>query len=202
VSSELRAERHEELLLLTLHHPSGLPRITRSILRELLATLDEFERARAHGGIVITGSTQAFCAGAELEEIAALTATEARAFSEMGQTVMNRVANMPRPVVAAIRGYCMGGGFDLALACHARIATEDATLAHRGATLGLITGWGGTQRLSRLIGMSRAQEIFLTGRTISAVEAQQLGIIRSVVSVEQLLPRAFEIARIAAAAKA
>ncbi|MFZ0636678.1 MAG: enoyl-CoA hydratase/isomerase family protein [Candidatus Acidiferrales bacterium] len=195
MSSGLRATRHADIFLLTLEHPSGLPRLTREVLRELLCQLDALASATECAGIVITGSPQAFCAGAELEEIAALTPAGVRDFTDLGQSLMERIAKFPKPIVAAIRGYCMGGGFDLALACHTRIATDDAVFAHRGVTLGLITGWGGTQRLARLIGHARATEVFVTARAISAGEALRLGLLREVSTVEELLPHAIDLAR-------
>ncbi|MFZ0736272.1 MAG: enoyl-CoA hydratase/isomerase family protein [Candidatus Acidiferrales bacterium] len=195
MSSGLRATRHADIFLLTLEHPSGFPRLTREVLCELLCQLDALASATECVGIVITGSPQAFCAGAEIEEIAALAPGGGRAFSELGQSVMSRIANAEKPIVAAIRGYCMGGGFDLALACHTRIATDDAVFAHRGATLGLITGWGGTQRLARLIGRARATEVFVTARPISAGEALRLGLLREVTTADELLPHAIDLAR-------
>jgi enoyl-CoA hydratase len=195
VSSAVRASQYENAFLLSLNHPSGFPRLSCEVLRSLLRHLDEFESAREFPAMIVTGTEQAFCAGAELEEITALTSADTRAFTDLGQSVMNRIAAMPKPVVAAVRGYCMGGGFDLALACHARIATADAIFAHRGAILGLITGWGGTQRLPRLIGRARAAEIFLTARHIPAEEALQCGLIRVIAAPEHLLQGAATIAR-------
>src|ERR1700679_3742638 len=108
---------------------------------------------------------------------------------------MNAVARSRNPVVAAIRGFCFGGGLDLALACHARIASDDAVFAHPGGALGIITGWGGTQRLPRLIGEARAIEMFVTGRRVDAREAREFGLIREIVSADRLLGTAIEIAR-------
>jgi enoyl-CoA hydratase len=195
VNSELRAVRHEDILRLTLEHPSGLPRLERSVLREIARQIELLGATRALAGAVITGSAQAFCAGAELAEINSLPASETLDFACEGQRVMTVIERSAKPVIAAIRGYCMGGGFDLALACRARICGGTAVFAHRGATLGLITGWGGTQRLPRLIGRGRAMEIFLTGRTIAADEALSLGLVREVVGDDQILWRAMEIAR-------
>ncbi len=193
--SELRAVRHEDLLILTLEHPSGLPRLERSVLRELARQIEWLAGASGFVGGVITGSEQAFCAGAELAEITSPLASEALDFAREGQSVMSRVERSVKPVVAAVRGFCMGGGFDLALACRARICAGDALFAHRGATIGLVTGWGGTQRLPRLIGRARAMEIFATGRTIGADEALSLGLVREVAGADQVLFRAMEVAR-------
>lgn len=193
--SELRAVRHEDLLILTLEHPSGMPRLERSVLRELARQIEWLACASGCVGAVITGSEQAFCAGAELGEITSLLASETLDFARAGQRVTDQIERSTKPVVAAVRGYCMGGGFDLALACRARICGGDAVFAHRGATLGLVTGWGGTQRLPRLIGRARAMEIFVTGRTIAADEALTVGLVREVVAPEHVLPRAMDVAR-------
>jgi enoyl-CoA hydratase len=195
VRSKLRAVRHEDLLILTMEHPSGLPRLERSVLRELARQIEWLAGASGYVGAVITGSEQAFCAGAELGEITSLLASETLDFAREGQRVMSQIERSVKPVVAAVRGYCMGGGFDLALACRARICGGDAVFAHRGATLGLITGWGGTQRLPRLTGRAPAIEIFVTGRTIAADEALALGLVREVAGNDQVLSRAMEIAR-------
>jgi len=98
----------------------------------------------------------------------------------MGQALMNSIANFPATVIAAVEGHCMGGGFDLALACHRRIATPNAVFGHRGAALGLITGWGGTQRLPRLIGKARALELFVAAEKVTAHRALEIGLVDSI----------------------
>jgi enoyl-CoA hydratase/carnithine racemase len=129
--------------------------------------------------LVISGERN-FSAGADLKEIAALTGPEAYAFSALGQGLMRGVAGYPAPVIAAIEGHCMGGGLDLALACHRRIAAPTAVFGHRGAALGLITGWGGTQRLPRLIGKERALELFVTAEKVTAQRALEIGLIDAI----------------------
>ncbi len=130
--------------------------------------------------LVITGNEHFFSAGADLNEIGALTGAEGYDFGRMGQRLMDAVAAFPAPVWAAVRGWCMGGGFDLALACHARVAAPNAVFGHRGAALGLITGWGGTQRLPRLIGKARALEMFLAAEKIHAQRALEMGLVDAV----------------------
>jgi enoyl-CoA hydratase/carnithine racemase len=115
---------------------------------------------------VITGNAKFFSAGADLNEIAALTGADALRFAEMGQRLMAAVSTFLSPTIAAIHGYCMGGGLDLALACDRRIASAHALFGHRGAALGLITGWGGTQRLPRLVGKARALQTFLAAEKL------------------------------------
>ena len=127
--------------------------------------------------LIITGNLSFFSAGADLNELVALPCRNAYDFSRMGQDLMNAIATFPAPVYAAICGYCMGGGLDLALACHRRIASPDATFGHRGAALGLITGWGGTQRLPRLVGKARALQMFVAADKVDAPEALEIGLI-------------------------
>ena len=130
--------------------------------------------------LIIAGNRQFFSVGADLNEIAALSGPEAYEFSVMGQTLMNAIASYPAPAIAAVEGHCMGGGLDLALACHRRIAAPHAVFGHRGAALGLMTGWGGTQRLPRLIGKGRALELFTAAEKVSAARAQQIGLVDAI----------------------
>jgi enoyl-CoA hydratase/carnithine racemase len=130
--------------------------------------------------LIITGNNKFFSAGADLREIATLTGHEALEFSRSGQELMNAVAGFPAPVCAAIHGYCMGGGLDLALACHFRVAAPHAVFGHRGAALGLITDWGGTQRLPRVIGKTRALQMFIAAEKVSAQEALRIGLVDTV----------------------
>lgn len=127
--------------------------------------------------LIITGNEKFFSAGADLNEIAQLTGPEAFVFSRSGQVLMNLIDRFPVPVIAAIQGYCMGGGMDLALACDFRIAAPNTVFGHRGASLGLITGWGGTQRLARLIGKPRALQMFLLAEMVKANEALRIGLV-------------------------
>ena len=127
--------------------------------------------------LIITGNERFFSAGAELAEIVALSGPAAYEFSKMGQALMDAVDRFPAPVCAAVSGYCMGGGLDLALACDLRIAHPHAVFGHRGAALGLITGWGGTQRLPRLVGRARALEMFVAAEKLTAAKALEFGLV-------------------------
>jgi enoyl-CoA hydratase/carnithine racemase len=130
--------------------------------------------------LVVAGNGRFFSAGADLQEIGPLAGPEAYEFSKMGQTLMQLIDEFPAPICAAISGYCMGGGLDLALACDFRIASPHAVFGHRGAALGLITGWGGTQRLPRLIGKGRALEVFIAGEKLTADQALRMGLVDAV----------------------
>jgi enoyl-CoA hydratase/carnithine racemase len=130
--------------------------------------------------LILAGNEKFFSVGADLGEISKLEGPAAFEFSKMGQELMQRIDNFPAPVYAAVSGYCMGGGLDLALACHRRIAASNAVFGHRGAALGLITGWGGTQRLPRLIGKARALEILIAAEQINAGDALQIGLVDAI----------------------
>lgn len=200
MDSSLRVSENDGVLLIQLESPDDFPRLTRNVLRQLATLLDSSALRRGKLlGVLLTGSVTAFAAGADLEEVSALTAVEALRFSTLGQSVMRRIENLPRPVIAAIRGYCLGGGFDLAMACHVRIAATDAVFGHPGGSLGLVTGWGGTARLPRLIGNARALELLSTGQTITAEEALAMKLVSRVVPPEETLTAAVELVRRAAA---
>jgi enoyl-CoA hydratase len=131
--------------------------------------------------LIFAGNQHFFSAGADLSEISDLNGPTSLEFSKLGQRLMQAIGSHPAPTYAAIEGYCMGGGLDLALACRYRIASPHAIFGHRGAALGLITGWGGTQRLPRLIGKSRALQMFLAAEKLHAAEALHIGLVDAVV---------------------
>lgn len=170
---ELHVERRAAWLRLVSH--DGTNRLTSARVEALTAAVEDLSR-RPLERLVLTGNARFFSAGADLNQIAALTGPQALHFARMGQRLMNAVANFPVPVFAAIHGYCMGGGLDLALACHRRIAGPHAVFGHRGAALGLVTGWGGTQRLPRIIGKARALQMFLAAEKVDARRAVQIGL--------------------------
>lgn len=167
--------RENNVYVLRLTSDDGTNRLTRERVLTLTETIASLTSAALP--LVIAGNPKFFSVGADLNEIAALTGPAAYEFSAMGQGLMNGIAGYPAPAIAAIEGHCMGGGLDLALACHRRIAAPHAVFGHRGAALGLMTGWGGTQRLPRLIGKGRAMELFVAAEKISARLAFEIGLV-------------------------
>ncbi len=164
--------------MLRLQSDDGMNRLTKACVMELTNTVDVLTcQMRA---LIITGNHKFFSAGADLHEIVALNGASGLEFSQMGQRLMNSIEFLPVPVYAAISGYCMGGGLDLALACHRRIASPNAIFGHRGAALGLITGWGGTQRLPRLVGKATALQMFVAADKITASDGLRIGLIDAV----------------------
>jgi len=171
-------ESHASHAVLRLSSPDNTNRLTRACV---LALTEEIRALASEARpLVIAGNSHFFSVGADLNEIAALTGPDAYEFSQMGQSLMNTIAAFPAPVIAAVEGHCMGGGFDLALACHRRIAAPNAVFGHRGAALGLITGWGGTQRLPRLIGKGKALELFVAAEKVTAQRALAIGLIDAI----------------------
>ena len=176
--------------LLRLTSADGMNRLTHSCILALTETVREL--ASRDQPLIIAGNSSFFSVGADLNEISRLSGPEAYEFSKIGQTLMNEIEHFPAPVYAVVAGQCMGGGLDLALACHRRIAAPNALFGHRGAALGLVTGWGGTQRLPRLIGRARALEMFVAAETITAQQA----LCRGVVDLVCPLPEKQAIARL------
>ena len=180
MDSSFAIEQEEGCRILRLQSSDGANRLTRGCLRQLTDYLHSCAATRQSRSLVIAGNDKFFSVGADLREIRALDGPSAYEFSKLGQGLMSAIERFPGPVYAAISGYCMGGGLDMALACHYRIASHHAVFGHRGAALGLITGWGGTQRLPRLVGKGRALEIFVAADKIRAERALSIGLIDAI----------------------
>lgn len=185
------AERTDGVLVLTIQRPEVMNALDRELVEDLAARVEEAAGDADVHAVVITGAGgRSFAAGADVRQLAALGPGEAEEYARAGQHAFGRIAAAPVPSVAAIRGFALGGGFELALACDIRIAAEDARFGLPEVRLGLIPGWGGTQRLALLAGPSAARDLVLTGRTVDAAEAMRLGLLRDVVPAEDLLARA------------
>lgn len=195
MTGSLCVHREGEIARIELTARRGLPRLSEAMLSELAKTLGGLFQEATCAGAVIHGSAGAFATGAEIAEVSTLTPATALPFTRRAQALFGRIATGPKPVLAAIGGYCLGGGLDLALACWRRVATPNAIFAHPGTTLGLMTGWGGTQRLGRLVGQSRALELLLTGKRINGEQAYEIGLVDVLVPAEQLLSTAVAKAR-------
>jgi enoyl-CoA hydratase len=187
-------ESQNSIAILAFRAEDQHPRLNSETLKELAARLDEIRDSGLFRGVVIASSEHSFATGAEIEEIAQLEGFPARRFAQRGQALLNSIAQFPIPIIAAIRGFCLGGGMDLALACHGSAATFDSSFAHPGGTLGLMTGWGGTQRLPRMLGKSAALQMLLTGERIPATQALTLGLVDELVSSQDLIRRAVALA--------
>lgn len=168
--------------VLTINRPNQLNALNNQVFEELDSVLDEIESSKSIRALIITGAGEkAFVAGADIKEFSDFNTQNAQELSLRGQRVFQRIEELTIPVIAAINGYALGGGFELALSCHLRIASTNVLLGLPEVSLGLIPGYGGTQRLPKLIGKAKALELILSGKFVKAEEALQLGIINQIV---------------------
>jgi enoyl-CoA hydratase len=178
----LRLDVADRIATITFNRPDKLNALNDATMQELG---DAVERARSDdsvAGIILTGAGRAFVAGADISELRAKTPHQAYVLARRGQEVFRRVETSPKPVVAAVNGFALGGGCELAMSCHVRIASESARFGQPEVKLGVIPGYGGTQRLTRLIGRGRALQLLLTGEMIDAAEAFRVGLVNRVVA--------------------
>jgi enoyl-CoA hydratase len=165
---------------LTINRPRALNALNREVLSEIFQTLEEIASTELRCLIITGGGEKSFVAGADIEEMLNLTPSEAAEYSRTGNALMNVIDNFPAPVIAAVNGYALGGGFELALACDIRMAGENAVFAFPEVSLGILPGYGGIKRIVSLIGAGKAKELLFTARRFTAVEALSLGIVNSV----------------------
>jgi enoyl-CoA hydratase len=190
----LLVEKHDETLWIIVNRPDKLNALNQMTISELDLAITEADRDDAVLAVVISGAGEkAFVAGADIGELATLGPVEAKAFSRRGQAVFDRIENLGKPVVAAVNGFALGGGCELAMACHLRVAARNAVFGQPEVKLGLIPGYAGTQRLPRLVGKGRGLEILLTGRNVSAEEAERIGLVNSVCDEGELVSTVDEL---------
>lgn len=179
------------IFIVTINRPDKLNALNRTVMAELDAVINEVEKNAEIKAVIFTGSgAKAFVAGADISEFIGLTHSEGTDLAKWGQEIFFRIENCSKPVVAAVNGFALGGGCELAMACHFRIASENAKFGQPEVNLGLIPGYGGTQRLVQLIGKGRALEMLMTGNMIDAQSALQYGLVNYVVPQEQIIDKA------------
>jgi len=166
--------------VVTFNRPESRNSLSSALLFELDILLSSLITNSALKTLIFTGSENVFLSGANIGELTSLDPVSAHHFSLLGQKLFQKLTEAPQLTIAAINGYCMGGGLDFALACDIRLASSTAVFAHPGATLGIITGWGGTQRLPRIIGKARALEFFVTARRLSSKESLEVGLVTGI----------------------
>ncbi len=175
-------EKSEGIATITLNRPQALNAFSREVVEEILNFLEDVTTDENIRVVVFTGAGEkAFSAGADIKTMVGMTALKARELSSMGEKLCLALENLEKPVIAAINGYALGGGLEVAMSCDFRIATENARMGQTEINIGLIPGWGGTQRLTRLIGVTKTKELVLTGKMIDARTAEDLGILNMVV---------------------
>jgi len=185
----------DRILTATVNRPEKMNALNSAVLEELDAAAVRARSDDAVGAMIVTGAgPKAFIAGADISELATMTPVGGRAHALRGQAVFSRLENLGKPVIAAINGFALGGGCELALACTLRVASENARLGQPEVKLGILPGYGGSQRLARIVGEGRAMEICLTGEPISAAEAYRIGLVNRVVPAGEALGAARELA--------
>jgi enoyl-CoA hydratase len=194
-------EKKDNIGILTLNRPEKLNAVNSQLAKEIEEVIDEVENDDEVRVLIITGSGRAFCAGADIREprpeVNLLHKINVRRnFSGMGYRFYQKIEDLGKPVIAAIHGYCLGGGLELAMACDLRIASEDAQIGDQHSRVGIIGGAGSTQRLPRLVGITKAKEMIFTGLPIDAQEAYRIGLVNKVVPPESLMDEAMRVARI------
>jgi len=177
----LKLDVVDRIATITINRPDKLNALNDATMAELGRAVEQIRWDEEVAGVIVTGAGRAFVAGADIAELRAMSAVEAHGLARRGQEVFRRLETSPKPVIAAVNGFALGGGCELAMSCHVRIASESAKFGQPEVKLGVIPGYGGTQRLTRLIGRGRALQLLLTGEMIDAVEAHRLGLVNRVV---------------------
>ena len=189
-------EKKENIAIVKINRPEKLNALNIKTMEELKSAFESIKEDDSVSVVLITGAGEkAFVAGADIKELNELNVISGKDFAETGQGVFNLIENSEKPVIAVVNGYALGGGSELALACHIRLASENAKFGQPEVNLGIIPGYGGTQRLTRLINSGRAMQYILTGDVISASEAHRIGLVNEVYSEEELMENAFAMAK-------
>ncbi|HXX66452.1 MAG TPA: enoyl-CoA hydratase-related protein [Polyangiaceae bacterium] len=197
--SVLQIDRQDPVVVLTLNRPEKLNALDQAVLHELLRGLEELERADAVRVAVLTGAGgKAFAAGADIAAMLEMSPEEAKQFAALGHRAADAIERARFPVIAAVNGFALGGGCEIAMACDFLYASEGAKLGQPEVGLGIMPGFGGTQRLTRRVGASRARELCMTGRTVGADEALRMGWVDAVLPSDVLLPKVLELASLIA----
>ena len=189
-------EKTEAIATITLNRPEALNAFSKEVIDEVLQALEDIRNDENVRVVVLTGAGEkAFSAGADIKAMKGMNALKARELSLMGEKLCSSLENLEKPVIAAINGYALGGGLEVAMACDLRIASENARMGQTEINIGLIPGWGGTQRLTRLVGKTKAKELVFTGKMIDAKTAEQLGIVNMVFPAEEFREKVRQFAK-------
>ncbi len=189
----IKFEKKEKYAIITLNRPDKLNALNKQMFDELDDAFKNIELDRNIYALILTGSgDKAFAAGADIKELNQSDERSGKLFSEYGSYVMRRLAELRIPTIAAINGFALGGGCELAMACHMRFASDKAKLGQPEVNLGIIPGYGGTQRMTKLVGKAKAMELILTGNMIDAIEAKRIGLVNEIFPHEELMPKTIE----------
>jgi len=191
----LLVEKQDRVCVVTINRPDKLNALNSTAKNELKSLFEDLKKDAEVDVVILTGSGEkSFVAGTDIGELTELNEESGKAFAAGGQQVFSRIENLGKPVIAAVNGYALGGGLEIALACHIRLASENARFGQPEVNLGIIPGYGGTQRLARQVGEAKAMEMILTGDHIDAAEAQRLGLVNAVYPLADLLPNSKDMA--------
>ena len=192
--SFVKFEKQGNVAVLTIDRPEALNALNSQVLCDLDAAISQVEADDEVRVVVLTGAGRSFVAGADIGEMVNFSAIDGKKFGVHGGSIFLRLENLSKPVIAAINGFALGGGCELAMACDIRIASEKAKFGQPEVGLGITPGFGGTQRLPRIVGISKAMELILTAKVIKAEEAKAIGLVSEVYPAEELMPKAMELA--------
>lgn len=186
----VKVEVEGAMAIVTMNRPKAMNALNNQTLGELNTLFDHFRKDNEILGVIITGEGKAFVAGADISQMCGYSAEQGRDYADYAQSVFNKIENLEKPVIAAVNGYALGGGCELSMSCDIRIASEKAIFGQPEVNLGVIPCFGGTQRLSRLVGTGIAKELIYTGRNVKPEEAKEIGLVNKVVPAESLLDEA------------
>ena len=193
--SFVKYEQKNRVAVLTIDRQEALNALNSQVLRDLDDAITKVEQADDVFAVILTGAGRSFVAGADIGEMKDFSAIDGKRFGVRGGSVFLRLENLSKPVIAAVNGFALGGGCELAMACDIRLAAEKAKFGQPEVGLGITPGFGGTQRLPRIVGVSKAMELILTAKTIGAAEAKEIGLVSEVYPPEELMDKAMELAQ-------
>ena len=194
---KIKIAKNNKIGIVTVNRPESLNAMNKDVVIEFISKIEGLLSEEDIRVIIITGSGEkAFIAGADIKLMQKMNKSEAYEFANLGHKLANTIENSDKPVIAAVNGFALGGGSEIALACHIRVASDNAVFAQPEVKIGLLPGWGGTQRLPRIIGKGLANELIITGRNVDAQEALEIGLVNRVVSKEELINTCVDIAQL------
>jgi len=192
----ITTSKDEGVCIVKINRPTKLNAMNIDVARELISTFQQLDKDDSVKVIVLTGEgDKAFSAGADIEYMSKISADESEVYAKLGQEVTGTIENVSKPTIAAVNGFALGGGCEVAMSCDIRIASDNARMGQPEVTIGIPPGWGGTQRLMRIVGIAKAKELVYTGKMIKADEAKEIGLVNNVVPLESLMDEVMSMAK-------
>ena len=194
--SMITTSKDEGVCIVKINRPTKLNAMNIDVAKEIISTFQQLDKDDSVRVIVLTGEgDKAFSAGADIEYMSKISADESEVYAKLGQEVTATIENVSKPTIAAVNGFALGGGCEVAMSCDIRIASENARMGQPEVTIGIPPGWGGTQRLMRIVGIAKAKELVYTGKMIKAAEAKEIGLVNNVVPLESLMDEVMSMAK-------